>query len=646
MVITAAIFIPLLLTQTSNEDLEQLAQMSPNQATTSDDRIEKVGKDSYDLLFTDTSVFDALHMVGTETGRNIVLQAGASGVVHLSLRNVSFKDAFNAILRANQLDFEVQDDIYYVYPKRAAEDEDPFGQIETEVRVFKLNYVTALAAEDFIKPLLDETCVVTRTGELQVGIESDKESAGGFSAAGREIIVVLAPIDKMELIATVLREFDQRPPQVLVEATIMRATLNDRNALGIDFNTLLGVNLELMNANSPGLTDLNVGQLPAERLDDFSATIRTDFNAQLPGGGFTIGIVKDHVAGFIRALEETTDVTVMANPKMLTLNKQRGEVIVGRRDGYLTTTITETTAVQTVEYLETGTKLIFRPFVTGNGEVRMEIHPEDSNGGLTAANLPFQETTEATSNILIKDGNSILIGGLFRERSTVGKTQVPGVGNIPFIGHAFGIQQDQTIREEVIILLTVHVLDDHPEDAEFAAQAIDDIERIRVGARDGLMGTGRVQFAEARYQRAVELVQQGELDKALHEVRMSLHMNPRHLDAIKLRERIENERNVRSSGSMMRSFLQELLNAEDGETRRPVFGYPNLDELMQQAEARQTQDAMSLPTRTPPHRQRAGEFDNAPPVRRVRPASDAVPVPAPKKNKPIMGEMELVNDPQ
>ena len=381
---------------------------------------------------------------------------------------------------------------------------DDEAYVAQEMRVFRLNHISATVAEEFIKPLLGADCAVTRTIETETGIGPDSESVGGFAPAGGEVLIVIGPPEQLGWISAAIAEIDVRPAQVLVEATIMRATLNEQNALGIDFNTLCGVDLQLMQANSPGITDLSVGNLPSSRLDDLSTTIRTDFNDMILGGGFTFGIIKDHVAAFIRALEQITDVTVMANPKVLTLNKQRGEVMVGRRDGYLTTTVTETAAVQTVEYLETGTKLLFRPFVTRDGFVRMEIHPEDSNGGLTANNLPFEETTEATTNILIQDGHTILIGGLFRERTNTSRSQVPVVGNIPILGHLFGVQQDQTTREEVIILLTVHILEDSEGERALIEGLDEDVERLWVGARRGLMGTGRELLAESRYQRALE----------------------------------------------------------------------------------------------------------------------------------------------
>lgn len=272
---------------------------------------------------------------------------------------------------------------------------------------------------------------------------------------------------------------------MLIEATILRASLRETDELGIDFNTLGGIDFRSLNSISPGVTDIATGVVPQAQLDNPSTTVRTDFNANVSGGGFTFGLITNQVSVFVRALEAITDVTVMANPKVLALNKQRGEVIVGRRDGYLTTTVTETAAVQTVEFLETGTQLIYRPFIGDDGWVRMEIHPEDSNGGLTAADLPFEETTEATTNIMVRDGQTIVIGGLFRERTTSAKDQVPFLGSIPGLGVLFQRTADDTSREEVIILLTVHVLKDSPGEQAMMDSLLDDAERLRVGARKG-----------------------------------------------------------------------------------------------------------------------------------------------------------------
>src|SRR5688500_16726599 len=181
--------------------------------------------------------------------------------------------------------------------------------------------------------------------------------------------------------------------------------------------------------------------------------------------GRRVGCISDVASMYVGALEGIAGTTVLASPRVLALNKQRGEVIVGRKDGYLTTTTTDTSTVQTVEFLDTGTRLVFRPFVGDDGYIRMEIHPEDSSGGL-ANNLPFKITTEVTSNIMVKDGRTIVIGGLFREASTRSRSQIPGLGNLPIAGALFRQQRDNTAREEIIILLTPHIVKDDVQYSE------------------------------------------------------------------------------------------------------------------------------------------------------------------------------------
>lgn len=536
----------------------------------SQDKVQVVDGGRLDVRFYNTDLFLALETLGDQTGRNIVLQPGAGGAVSLTLRGVTFEQALDAILRSNNLEAVTAGGVVYVRPAPAQE---PAASSEPlDMRLFRLSHVSASEVEEFIKPLVSPEGRTAKTPAAEEGIGASKEKAGGRSPAMGDVIIVVDHPANLQIIEQAIREIDVAPQQVLVEATIMRATLNEQNALGVEFNTLAGVDFQMLAANSPGVGSISLGPVPQPQLQNTSVAARTEFNSSIPQGGFTFGLVKDQVAAFIRALEQITDVSIMANPKVLTLNKQRGEIIVGRRDGYITTTVTETAAVQTVEFLETGTRLIFRPFITRDGRVRMEIHPEDSNGGLTAANLPFQETTEATTNIEVKDGHTILIGGLFRERTTVGKNQVPGIGSIPLIGPFFGVNSSATVREEVIILLTVHILEQSPAEEDAIEQLTQDVERLRVAARAGLAGYGRDQLAEAHYQAAVNLAREGSVDAALFNVRMSLAMRPRHMDAVRLAERLTNERTWASDGSVVRNFLRERL-LDQGELTPPQLNY-------------------------------------------------------------------------
>ena len=529
-----------------------------------------------DLHVTDQPLATVLRLLSVQGQRNIITTPAVQGRVTADLYEVTFDEALEAILVANQCGYLTRGSFIYVYTN-----EELAGLAEARyppaTRVFRLYYINAAEAATAVEPLLSETGSVNASPTAEQGISPDASSAGGDMLAAHDYLVIHDYPDRLAEVERVLAEIDVRPQQVLVEATILRASLSDENSLGVDFTLLGGVDLEVLGSTSTGITGVTTGELPTSRFEEFNSTLQTDFTSGWPAGGVTFGVVKDHVGIFVRALEQVTDTVLLANPKILCLNKQKGQIHIGRRDGYITTTVTETQAIQTVEFLETGTQLIFRPFIGKDGDVRMELHPEDSIGGLTPANLPHETTTELTTNVQCRDGQTILIGGLFREVITDGRSQVPLLGDIPVVGQAFRSNRDDMQTEEVIILLTVHIVKDDEAYAEASVQQLEDFERVRVGLRRGLMWHGRERLAQAHYRRALEHFAEGDLDRALWDLRMSLHNLPRMLPAIKLREEILRQRDWEDEGSVTREFVAQLIMHEAGvEEGRRRFGRPPL----------------------------------------------------------------------
>lgn len=528
-----------------------------------------------EMHVNDLDLACVLQVLSMQSQRNIVASRLVTGTVTANLYNVTFEEALTAILDGNNCGWREQGNFIYVYTREELKELDEAARPPRQrvTRIFRLRYARSQDVQTMVQPLLSSDGKVTVTPQSEVGIASGDSSAGGNNLAGDDCLLVVDYEEEVEEIARAIAEIDVRPRQVLIEATILRAQLNEDNALGIDFNIVGGIDFEDLNSVSVGGTNLATGQVPSEQLNNTTIAGNTDFRSAVPNGGFTFGIIKNSVASFVRALEQVTDTTVLANPKLLTLNKQSGEVIVGRRDGYLTTTVTQTAAVQNVEFLETGTQLRFRPFIGNDGYIRMEVHPEDSTGGLTAANLPFEQTTEVTTNILVRDGHTVLIGGLFREVTSSARGQIPVVGNIPFAGALFRNSRDNTQREEVIILLTVHIVKEDDSLAEESRRLAEDIERYRVGMRRGLQWFGRERLAQAHYQWALEHVSRGHLSRALWDLDLAVNNNPKFLAAIKLREELSDKRRWEDEGSTIRSFLTEQIMREEGVVT-PPFGRP------------------------------------------------------------------------
>lgn len=528
----------------------------------------------------DAEIDSVLELLSYETRTNIVATPSVKGQISANLFSVKLADALDAILTPNNFGYRRAGNTIFVGTAEEIAAQLP----PPETRVFRLKYLTKVEASAAIKGVLSAKGKVSG-GDAEgaastPGASGSSGAVNGGGSASIDFLMVSDTADRLDRVTKLLEEIDVRPRQVLIEATILRATLNESNQFGIDFTMLGGIDFQNVSSTSNASADLTTGQLQPGDLQQTTFNANTNLIGTIPGG-FTFGLVKDSIAGFIKALESVTDVSVIANPKVLALNRQDAQVIVGRRDGYLTSTTTETSTVQTVEFLETGTQIRIKPIINENGTVRLIVHPKDSNGGLTAANLPFEETTEAQADILINDGHTVLIGGLFRERTVGSREQVPLVGNIPVIGLLFQRQSNDTIREEVIILLTVNVLKDTREEQTRSERLLDDIERVRVGSRKGLLGTGRERLAQAYYQEALRRYETGELDKALLNVRMALHNQPRHLSALKLKEELLGKRMWDSTGGRSRAFLHDMIRDAKPplpKGKRPeVFGHPPMD---------------------------------------------------------------------
>ncbi len=521
-----------------------------------------------DVRANDTRLVDILQELAEATGKNFVIAPNVHETrVTVSLRKLSLTELLDAMLPTAGCTYE--DHGKYIVVQLAGEDTGV--EIPTQMQVIPLKYVQAPLMVEMITPFLSTRGRAVASPASEVGIET--EDTGGDSLAGDDFLIIEDTPDRLDDILAVIEQIDVPPVQVLVEATIVRAALNDDTQLGIDFTFLAGVDFENVGSTSPAGFDLTTGALPSAQLQNTTTAVGTNFEIPLDAGGFTFGLIKNNIAVFLRALEQLTDTVVVANPKILTLNKQRGEVIVGRRDGFLTTTVTETAAVQQVEFLETGTQLRFRPFVLDDDQVRMEIHVEDSAGGLTPSDLPFEATTESTSNILVRNGHTILIGGLFRTRDDVSRSQAPGLGEIPLVGAAFRRTQDISQREEVMVLLTVHVVSSPELMEELGEQMLDEVEGVRLGHRERIQWFGRRKLAEAHLASAIDHLERGNPGLASYHARLARSADPVMSDVRRVWNQIDHELDMIKPDLELRDWVARLLNlrpTHDPKTRQPI----------------------------------------------------------------------------
>ncbi len=514
-----------------------------------------------------------LQLLSTQGRKNIVATKEVTGTVTADLYGVTFKEALEAVLQASGFVYREKDGFVYVYTPKQLEDVIR-AERKMDRRIFCLAYLTATDAKTLIAPVLSKEAVISTTPDAAKGVSTSGTDSGGNSDAHNDILIVLDYEDNLKQVEKILQEVDVRPDQVLVEVTMLSAKIDETDKMGVNFSTLAGIDFETLGSDSnalgnmanAGLSDANLRYAPA-------STFRTDFTTV--SGGATFGLVTNNVAAFVTALESVTDTTILANPKLLIVNKQRGEVMIGAREGYLTTTVTEGTATQSVEFLETGTKLIVRPYVAKDGFVRLELHPEDSDGGVSLKGefaLPSETTTEITTNVMVRDGHTIILGGLFREQTAAGHAQIPLLGNLPILGAAFRYSNDTTIRKEIIILITPHIIKQSADPA-VSEQLKDDVERFRIGARKGVQWWSRDRLAQTYVGWAKQALTNGHRTIALWDVDMALSMEPFLEEAIRLKERLMGQPLWAdySTDSSIRYVIQRMIMQDLGKPAEMVI---------------------------------------------------------------------------
>ncbi|MCD6175343.1 MAG: hypothetical protein J7K65_06215, partial [Planctomycetes bacterium] len=410
-----------------------------------------------------------------------------------------------------------------------------------EHAMITLYYINSEEAEKLATPLLSE---FGKLGATTVADSEMEAGTGGDTLAVHDRLVISDYPENLERIREVLSEVDVEPMQVLLEVTIMEATLTEDTKFGIDWSNIANVAAPLA--------------LGAEGF------LQDGFAPSVADGGMSIGVTFDNISALITAAETVTDVTVMANPKILALNKQAGKLIIGNQDGYLSLTNSNADgATQQVEFLESGTVLEFRPFIGRDGMIRMEIHPEQSKGEIVGLQqLPQKSTTEVITNVMVKDGQTIVLGGLFKEETNLSRSQVPVVGDIPVIGELFKGRGDVSTRVELIVLLTPHIIST-PEEAD-GADRLEDVLRMNSEMRNNLIWMSRAKIDEGRYAKAVKLYIEGQPEAALALLNSPLDIKRNYLDEVRLKECIISETQPDQFDTIERIML-ETIQKEDSD---------------------------------------------------------------------------------
>ncbi len=508
-----------------------------------------------DLVVNETEVTQVLEMLAIQSRRNIISSNSVTGVVSANLYDVTFNEALEAILRVNGFGYVEEGNFVYVYTIDELETIEK-ARRKTESRIYELQFLSAADADEFVKPLLSEDGEAAFRGTVDAGYQPSLEDGGGDSYAWSSKLVINDYPENLDAITTLLNELDTAPMQVVVEATVVLTNVNEDNEFGVDFTALSNINIGSI-AGGPlaAASDVISGTFGAANTSAVTSGVGQTETAV--SGGLKAGVIKDHVGAFLRVLDQVVDTTVLARPRVTCLNRQRAEVLIGVRYGYLSSTQTDTSTTQSVEFLDTGIHLIFRPFISSDGTIRLELRPSVSSAALHqdgGQQVPDETTQQLMTNVRCRDGETIILGGLFKESTTVTRNQVPILGEIPILGAAFRGQVDSVIKEEIIFLLTPSIIPDERL-WESGKDSLAIVEAVRIGARSGLLPFSRDQITSNYNRDALDAYRQGDLDRALYWTNLSLRTSKVQPEMMRLRENITDE----SKSIWERDLLRELL---------------------------------------------------------------------------------------
>lgn len=235
-----------------------------------------------------------------------------------------------------------------------------------------------------------------------------------------KIIITDYP-EKLELISKLISAFDEKTQQVLINAQIIEVNPSDKLEFGVDWDYWIKKNFKISNA-------LPVGT--ANRM--FLGTLDND-----PSGPGDFKAIID-------VLRTIGDTKILSSPSIIAMNNQEAKILQGTKDAFITSTTTVTQqnpiTTQTVNFIDVGVKLYVTPTINNDNFVTMKIRPEVSSAERTdiisegqVTQVPIVTTSEAETTIMVKDGVTVIIGGLKKDQRT--KTvKNPRFGRYPVIG--------------------------------------------------------------------------------------------------------------------------------------------------------------------------------------------------------------------
>ena len=399
--------------------------------------------DPIDLKVTNADVTEVLRTFAQISGLNIVVQPGVTGTVTAEMENVPWDQALEEILKINKLGFELDGNVMRIAPTSVLREEAQERQELAAARALAIPLRTVMRRLSYADA--QQVSQLLRSG--QAGLLSQRGSVIVDIRTNTLIIKELPSY--LDTVIAVIEQLDTPEPQVMIEARIIETTRQFSRDLGIrwSFNAIA----DAAHGNTTGLIFPNNGSLSGS-VDVGGAT--GDL-LHLKLGNVLNTFTLDAA---LQAAENEGLIHILSAPKVATLNNQRAEIQSGLQIPIQT--IANNTV--TVQFVNATLRLAVTPQVTAEGTVLMDIdiskrEPQPAFLVPGATNAPIA-TKDAKTRLVVRDGGTAVIGGIYKITNNEAQARIPVLANIPILGNLFKNKQTSDTNEELLIFITPRVI--------------------------------------------------------------------------------------------------------------------------------------------------------------------------------------------
>ncbi|TET65246.1 MAG: type IV pilus secretin PilQ [Candidatus Aminicenantes bacterium] len=418
---------------------------------------EKYSGDLISLRFKDADLRDVILYIGDHAGLNVVFDPEVRGVVTCNLQDVPWDQALDILIKNNKMGKIIEGNILRIAPIQVLMREQ-----EDQRRLEE--------SKELSGPILVKTYTLSysKAGDVQGLLRSKISERGEIIVDGRTNTLIISDVkDRIDLLEKLIAVFDTPTPQVSIEARIVEATSTFIRNLGIQWG-FRGISDPFYGNQTslqfPHTAIIDGALIPQGIVTKGIGGPLGGYAVNLPAPAFTsaLGISFSNVLDTFRldmaisALETSGDGRIISSPTVTTQNNQEAEIIQGRQ--IPVQTVANFTV--TTRYVNAALELRATPQITAEGTIIMHI--EIQNNAADFANLvngiPPITTQSATTTVMIPDGGTTVIGGIYRTEDSITRERVPFLHKIPILGNLFKSFARTKQTRELLIFITPRII--------------------------------------------------------------------------------------------------------------------------------------------------------------------------------------------